>query len=554
MSASVAAVMFGRVAVHNKLITAEQWNEVLALHTKTGGQLPVDQIVLQKGLLSANHVAAINRKIAEHLAKSGQGAAVATAPAPAPAAPPPPAPAPAPKPAAADDGAIPFSEDEDEAAASRPTRDAVEDEDEDGANAPTTDGRRMAAGQTGAAAAAAAAMAAATPTPPPAPTPPAPTSAPAAAGGSPAVQVADRVPSPVKPGQIDPDAYRLLREGIEMGASDVHFAAGSPPFYRVNGALQMTKLPPLTPEQSLRYALGFMDDAQQQQFLKTKDIDFSYDDKNLGRFRVNALEQFRGNDIIFRCIPRQAPTLEQLGMPSSLARFTEYHMGLLLVTGPAGCGKSTTAAALVNLINSTRKDHIITVEDPIEFIHVSKGCNVTQRQVPSHTKSFASALKAALREDPDIIMIGDMRDLETVSLAIRAAETGHLVIGTLSTKNAPRTIDRIVDVFPADQQAQIRVMLSESLRGIISQVLVPTTDGKGRIPALEIMCMTGAMSNLIRDSKTFQVHSTMEAARKAGHVLMDQSLIELVKSGRVAKEEALKVCQDPKRILREVKA
>jgi twitching motility protein PilT len=289
-----------------------------------------------------------------------------------------------------------------------------------------------------------------------------------------------------------------------------------------------------------------MDDAQQQHFLHHHDLDFSFEHPELGRARVNALSQFRGLDIIFRLIPSSVPTLADLGLPQSLAVFTEYTQGLVLVTGPAGCGKSTTAAALVRLINESRRDHIITVEDPVEFIHESKLCNVTQRQVPRDTASFAAALKGALREDPDVIMIGEMRDLETVALAIRAAETGHLVIGTLQTKSAARTIDRVIDVFPSDQQATIRTMLSESLRGIISQQLVPRIDGKGRVAAIEVLRVNSAVSNLIRDAKTFQLQSLMQTGRKAGQVLMDDSLMKLVEQNIITRDDAAKASENPK--------
>ncbi|MBL4702099.1 MAG: type IV pilus twitching motility protein PilT [Phycisphaeraceae bacterium] len=353
--------------------------------------------------------------------------------------------------------------------------------------------------------------------------------------------------SPVAPGQIDPVAMKLLKKGVKLNCSDIHMASGSPPFFRINGSLAYTELPALTPDRALVMVMGFMNESQQQQFLRTNDIDFSLDFEGTGRFRVNALQHFRGPSIIFRYIPRHIPTLEELGLPQTLARFTEYHQGLVLITGPAGCGKTTTAAALIDLINVSRQDHIITVEDPVEFLQPSKGCNVTQRQVPIHTDSFAAALKAALREDPDVIMIGEMRDLETVSLAIRAAETGHLVIGTLQTKSAARTIDRIIDVFPEDQQAQIRSMLSESLRGVISQSLIPRKDGKGRVVALEVLNVVNSVSNLIRDSKTYQLPSLMQTGRKQGQVMMDDSLNTLIEQGLITKEEALKATENPKR-------
>jgi twitching motility protein PilT len=355
-----------------------------------------------------------------------------------------------------------------------------------------------------------------------------------------------RIECPVAPNDLDPMAVKFIKDAIKAGASDIHLSAGTPPFYRLHGNLVVSDMPPLTAEQAQRIVLGFMNDQQQQHFLRNHDLDFSFDDPSIGRFRANALEQFRGADIIFRYIPPRIPTLAELGLPESLARLTEYHQGLVLVTGSAGCGKSTTAAALIDLVNASRKDHIITVEDPVEYLHKSKGCNVTMRQVPNHTKSFAAALKGALREDPDVIMIGDMRDLETVSLAIRAAETGHLVIGTLQTKSAARTVDRVVDVFPADQQGQIRTMLAESLRGVITQQLVPRADGKGRVVALELLYVNLAVANLIRDSKTFQLPSLMQVGKKMGQKLMDHSLLELFQAGTITKETALRYAENPK--------
>lgn len=360
------------------------------------------------------------------------------------------------------------------------------------------------------------------------------------------IDPSQRLPCTVAPMDMDPMALEVLTKAVELHASDVHFSTGVKPFMRLNGSLKMFDLPPITSEQADKIVLGFMDDAQQQRFLRNHDLDFSFEHAELGRARVNALQQFRGADIIFRLIPSEVPTLASLGLPDTLAVFTEYTQGLVLVTGPAGCGKSTTAAALVRLINESRHDHIITVEDPVEFIHRSDKCNVTQRQVPRDTASFERALKGALREDPDVIMIGEMRDLETVALAIRAAETGHLVIGTLQTKSAARTIDRVIDVFPSDQQATIRTMLSESLRGIISQQLVPRADGKGRIVALEVLRLNSAVSNLIRDAKTFQLQSLMQTGKKAGQVLMDDSLMKLLEQGLITREDAIKTSENPK--------
>ncbi|MBI1369380.1 MAG: PilT/PilU family type 4a pilus ATPase [Planctomycetes bacterium] len=358
----------------------------------------------------------------------------------------------------------------------------------------------------------------------------------------------ERLPSPVPPGQLDPEAVKYIKKAVDVGASDVHLPAGSPPFMRLNGEITFFDAPPLSEEQALRMALGFMDDAQQQRFLRHHDLDLSYEHPELGRFRVNALLTFRGADIIFRIIPKGVPTLKSLGIPESIGGLTEWTQGLVLVTGPAGCGKSTTAAALVDMVNANRHDHVITVEDPVEFIHPSKNCNVTQRQVPRDTASFATALRGALREDPDVIMIGEMRDLETISLALTAAETGHLVIGTLHTKSAARTVDRIIDVFPTDQQAQIRIMISEALRGIVSQVLIPRANGKGRVAALEVLYNNTAVANAVRDAKSFQIPSIMQTGKKLGMKLMDDSLAELVTQGVIKREEAIKYAENPKHI------
>jgi twitching motility protein PilT len=276
-------------------------------------------------------------------------------------------------------------------------------------------------------------------------------------------------------------------------------------------------------------------------------VDFAYTLPGVGRFRSNAYRQQRGIDAVFRAIPPQPPTLEQLGLPSSLARFANFHQGIVLLTGPAGCGKSSTLAALVNIINEERHDHIITIEDPIEYVHTSKSCVVNQRQVGPHTGSFARALRAALREDPDIIAIGELRDLETVSLALTAAETGHLVLATLHTNNAIRTVNRILGVFPPNQQEQIRTMVSESLRAVVSQRLVLRADGAGRVAALEILVANKAVGNLIRENKTFQLRSVLQTGSAHGMCLLDASLAELVKKGTITREEALRQCEDPQR-------
>ncbi|MFQ5418579.1 MAG: type IV pilus twitching motility protein PilT, partial [Myxococcota bacterium] len=295
-----------------------------------------------------------------------------------------------------------------------------------------------------------------------------------------------------------------------------------------------------------RLVTSSLNEEQRARFLERGEIDFCYTLDGVGRFRASAYRQQRGSDAVFRSNPPEPPTLADLGLPSELARFTNYHQGLVLVTGPAGCGKSSTLAALVDLINEERKEHILTIEDPIEFVHANKRCMVNQRSVHQHTDSFARALRAALREDPDVIVIGELRDLETISLALTAAETGHLVLATLHTSTSIRTVNRLIGAFPSDQQSQVRTMLSESLRAVISQRLLPRSDGSGRVPALETLINTRATANLIRESKTFQIHSILQTGASQGMGLLDQSIARLVESGAVGRQDALRFCDDPK--------
>jgi len=285
---------------------------------------------------------------------------------------------------------------------------------------------------------------------------------------------------------------------------------------------------------------------QRRRFLDTNDLDFSYEINGVGRFRANICRQHRGVDGSFRMIPETIPTPEQLGLPAAVASLTNHHQGLVLITGPAGRGKSTTIASLIDLINSEKPLHVITVEDPIEFVHPIKRAVVNQREVGKHTRSFSNALRAALREDPDVIVVGEMRDLETISLAITAAETGHLVFGSLMTSDASQTVDRILDSFPAGQQAQIRTMLSESLRGIASQQLVPAADGSGRVLACEILLCNMAVGNMIRERKTFQLASIMQTGRNLGMQRMDDSLFDLFQAGRITSTNALLYSHDLK--------
>jgi twitching motility protein PilT len=348
-------------------------------------------------------------------------------------------------------------------------------------------------------------------------------------------------PAPADPEQAllgHVDQYLLI--GQESGASDIHLGVNMPPLWRRFGNLEpvFRKAPRLTADDTMALARGFLDEAQLARLEEQGDVDFAYS-TNFGRFRTSVVRQRLGVDLVFRIISTSVKTMDELALPQSLKKLTEYHNGLVLVTGPVGSGKSTTLAALVEQVNRTRHDHIITLEDPIEYIIKAKGCHVTQREVHSHTRSFAAALRGALREDPDVIMVGEMRDLETISLAITASETGHLVMGTLHTSTAARTLDRVLDVFPVDQRDQIRIMVSESLRGIISQQLVPRADGKGRVLALEVLTNTPAVGSVIRESKTFMLPGIIQTGRKLGMKLMDESLRELCSAGIITAEEAL---------------
>jgi twitching motility protein PilT len=336
------------------------------------------------------------------------------------------------------------------------------------------------------------------------------------------------------------DAPTLLRMGFDAGASDVHLGVSAPALMRLNGTLQPLYhgAEPLTPANTEALIRTFLNPMQLETLEKQRGLDFSYDVPGLARFRANVVRQRKGHDAVFRIINTKVRTMDELGLPEQLKVLTQYHNGLVLVTGAVGSGKSTTLASMVQEVNTHRTDHIITLEDPIEYVYVPAGCQITQREVHQHTESFGAALRASLREDPDVIIVGEMRDLETISLAITASETGHLVIATLHTSNAARTLDRVLDAFPVEQQGQIRTMVSESLRGIVSQQLVPRADGKGRVAALEIMVNTPAVANLIRDAKTFMLPGIIQTGKKLGMKLMDDSLMELVQDGIISPYEA----------------
>jgi len=335
-----------------------------------------------------------------------------------------------------------------------------------------------------------------------------------------------------------PQIDQFLKVLVEQGGSDLHLTTGSPPVMRVHGAMQRIKFRELTNKDMEQLVYEIMEEEWRMRFLDRLDYDFAYEIEGLARFRVNVFWQRKGLGAVMRTIPSKILTAEQLGLPDAIRRFCMLTKGLVLVTGPTGSGKSTTLAAMVDLINDTRADHVLTIEDPIEFVHPNKKCLVNQREITTNTKSFANALRAALREDPDVILVGEMRDQETIELGITAAETGHLVFGTLHTSSAPKTVDRIIDVFPAEQQDQIRAMLAESLKGVVSQVLLKKKGGKGRCAAQEIMVGTPAVSNLIRENKIHQIPSMIQTGKKDGMQLLDQHILEFLMSGEIDAEEA----------------
>jgi twitching motility protein PilT len=340
------------------------------------------------------------------------------------------------------------------------------------------------------------------------------------------------------------DITQLLTFGVQQGASDCHLSAGEPPMLRIHGELKKLDHPPLSKEEVHNMVFDMMNDHQRKVFQETHECDFSFEMGDIARFRVNVFVQHRGEAAVFRTIPTKILPLEQLGMPPVIRQLCDKEKGLILVTGPTGSGKSTTLAAMIDYLNDTFEGHILTIEDPIEFVHKSKKCLVSQRELGPHTHSFANALRAALREDPDVILVGEMRDLETIQLALTAAETGHLVFGTLHTSSAPKTVDRIIDVFPPPQQAQIRAQFAESIEGVITQTLVKKKSG-GRVAALEIMVGTTAVRNLIREAKIHQIPGIMQASQKDGMQTMDMALIDLVNKGLVTKAEAQSRSNNP---------
>ena len=340
------------------------------------------------------------------------------------------------------------------------------------------------------------------------------------------------------------DITQLLAFGVEQGASDCHLSSGEPPMLRIHGDLKKLDIPALAREEVHSLIYDIMNDTQRKLFEETHECDFSFELGSTGRFRVNVFLQRKGEGAVFRSIPTKILTLEELGMPAILKQICSREKGLVLVTGPTGSGKSTTLAAMIDYLNSDFEGHILTIEDPVEFVHTSKKCLVNQRELGPHTYSFGNALRAALREDPDIILVGELRDLETIQLALTAAETGHMVFATLHTSSAPKTVDRVIDVFPPNQQAQIRAQFAESIEAVITQTLLKKKGG-GRVAALEIMTGTIAVRNLIREAKVHQLPGTIQVSQKDGMQTMDMALQNLVSRGVVTKEEAQTKSMNP---------
>jgi twitching motility protein PilT len=539
-SAKKTVPLLGRLAVQLKLMTPDQLGQALQLHEREP-EKPLGELFVELGLVSQPQLAKLLQVqrdvVAKHRAKAAAGKGQA---APAKAAAPRPAPEAKPAPAAPPP----------ELAPAAPPAPAAELELDFAVGTPqpgAAPAAELAAPPPGPAAPAAELAA-----PPPAPAAPPPAAAPAKAAPVAASATSDdenceSLELELGRGAGDRDRLQqILRAAVEAGASDVHIHAGAPVKLRVNGAMASTGELPLAADEAERLALASLEPAEQEELARAGEIDACLSIEGIGRFRINAYRQQRGFDVVYRSIPAEPPTLESLGLPEELGRFTNYHQGMVLITGPAGCGKSSTMAALVDKINAERDEHILTVEDPIEYVHKPKGCHVNQRHAGRHTGSFARALRAALREDPDVIVIGELRDLETISLAMTAAETGHFVLATLHTANAVRTINRMIGAFPSNRQDQVRTMLSESLRAVISQRLVPTADESRRVAALEILVVNKAISNLVRDEKTVQIRSAIQTGAAQGMRLLEQSLGELVRSGTITSEAAMAIAEDKK--------
>ena len=339
---------------------------------------------------------------------------------------------------------------------------------------------------------------------------------------------------------------KLLIATKERDASDLHITVGLPPVLRINGKLQKMNLPVLDANDVHEIISGILSEKQKNMYQKLHELDFSYELENIARFRINVFQHRKGEAAALRLIPEKIKTVEQLGLPEEIISFTNKSKGFVLVTGPTGSGKSTTLAALIDIINRERYEHIITIEDPIEFVHEHKNCIIDQREVGTNTNSFSYALRSALREDPDVILVGEMRDLDTMSMAVTAAETGHLVFSTLHTNSAAESIERMINVFPPHQQGQIRTQLAESILGIVAQTLLPTLDGEGRVPVIELMIANPAIRNIIREEKVHQMTTLIQMGKKDGMISLDQSLKILLSDGKISRDDAIKKAVDKK--------
>jgi len=339
--------------------------------------------------------------------------------------------------------------------------------------------------------------------------------------------------------------YELLGFAVESGASDIHLAAGEVPALRIQGEIRRLDHEPLSADDAKKMAYSIMNEKQKAGFENNLELDFSIGRSGMGRFRVNVFHSVNGLAMVLRLVPEKVWTLKDLGGPRIFRRIADLSRGLVLVTGPTGSGKSTTLAAIIDQINTTRQQHILTIEDPVEFVHTAKRCLINQREIGLHSHSFAAALRSALREDPDVILVGELRDLETISLALTAAETGHLVFGTLHTNSAPETIDRLIDAFPSGQQGQIRVQLSTSLMAVISQCLVKPVNRPNRVALYEIMMANAAVRNLIRENKTHQLPSVLQTAKGEGMVTMGDAAKAMVEKGILTRQQAITVANDP---------
>jgi twitching motility protein PilT len=347
------------------------------------------------------------------------------------------------------------------------------------------------------------------------------------------------------------DFAEILKQTVELNASDLHMTVGAPPMIRVRGELRaLDNYPALNSKDTRDLIYGILSNDQRKRLEQEWQVDFSYSVPNHGRFRVNAYMQRASLGAAFRLIPSEIKSVDQLGLPPIIHDFVKKPRGFVLVTGPTGSGKSTSLAAMIDEINQTRKEHILTIEDPIEFLHRHKSCVVNQREIGNDAQSFGLGLKAALRQDPDVILVGEMRDLDTISTALTAAETGHLVFATLHTQDTAQTIDRIIDVFPPHQQQQVRVQLSVALQGIVTQQLLPTADGAGRVACCEVLSLTPAVRNLIREGKTHQIHSVLQTSGAQGMQSMDAALAQLVRSGKITRELAEQRSSTPEELRR----